>query len=116
MFVYVRGSTQFSGPLSHVALGLHFLRVDGHLHPVGRQKVVARLGRRGCKQCAYLPDWHQDGTIWFRPSKSVLHRAVLIQSPGVEKVAANYSLQTEVRENLHDQDSWMVGKPEGITF
>src|SRR5215475_5693550 len=93
MFVYERGNTQFSCPLPHVALGLHILRVDGHLNAVGRQKVVARLGRRGCKQCAYLPDWHQDGTIWFRPSESLLHRAVLIQSPGVEKVAANASIR-----------------------
>ena len=66
------------------------MRVDGNLHAVGRQKVVARLGRRGCEQRADLPDWHQDGAVWFRPSESLLHRSVFIQSPDLEKVKAKY--------------------------
>jgi hypothetical protein len=83
---YTSAEALGSATLSHVAVGLHFLRVDGDLDPVGRQKVVARLDRRGCEQCAYLSDWYQDGTVWLRSSESLLHRALLIQSPGMEKV------------------------------
>jgi len=93
--VRVRGALS-STFVSHAAPGLHFLHLDRSLHAVGGQEVVARLGRRGGEQCAYLPDWHEDGAVWFCPSKSLLHRAVLIQSPVVEKIAANYLKQTEV--------------------
>ena len=69
-------------------VGLRFLRVDGNLHAVGRQKVVAGLDHRGREQRAALPDRHQDGTVWFCASESLLHRSVFIQPPYLEKVMA----------------------------
>jgi hypothetical protein len=86
MLVYQKKSV-FRWPC-YVAVGLHFVRVDGYLHVVGRQKIVARLDHRWRKQCAHLPDRHQDLTVWFRSSESLLYRSVFIQCSELEKGTA----------------------------
>ena len=64
--------------LCHVPFGLYFLRVDGYLHAIGRQKVVARLGHCGREQRINLRDRRQDGTVRIPSSESLLHRFVFI--------------------------------------
>jgi len=71
--------------LCHVAVGLHFLRVDNSVHGLSRQEAVARLGRCGREQPADLPDWHQDGTVWIRASESLLHLSVFLQPADLEE-------------------------------
>jgi len=88
MLVYQKKRFLVSRSPCYVAVGLHFLRVDGYLHSLNRQKVVARLDHRGREQCAHLPDRHQDGTVWFRSSQSLLHRSVFLQYSELEKVTA----------------------------
>jgi hypothetical protein len=73
----------------YVAIGLHFLPIDSSLHSIGRQKVVARLGRGRGEQRADLPDWFQDGTVRVHPSQSLLHRSVFLQFEGLEETESN---------------------------
>lgn len=85
MLVYQK---KFGFAVTYLAVGLHFVHVDGYLHAVGRQKIVARLDHRWRKQCAHLPDRHQDCTVWFRSSQSLLYRSVFIQCSELEKWTA----------------------------
>ena len=62
----------------YVAVGLHFLRVNGGVHVDDREKVVARLDHRGSEQRAALPDRDQDGTVWVCAGQSVLHRSLFV--------------------------------------
>jgi len=58
MLVYPKNKEfNFAVPC-RVAVELHFLRVDGYLHALGRQKIMASLDHRGREQCAHLPDRH----------------------------------------------------------
>lgn len=77
--------------ISRVAVGLHFVPVDGDFYDFGRSSKVAWMGPGGRKQRDHLRDWLANLASGLHRGEPLLPRDLRLQPHPVEGAGSRYA-------------------------